>query len=126
ITIPVNILGDTTVENDETFSVLIDALDAGAPARNVTIQTDTASATITNDDSATITITPVAQDEGNAGTKNMVFTATLSNPVDGDVTVDFATTDGTATTANLDYTETKQTLTFTKGGPLTQTINVPI
>ena len=94
--------------------------------RNVTIQTDTAAATITNDDSATVTLTSVAIDEGNAGSKNMVFTATLSNPVDGDVTVDFATSDGTATTANLDYTETKQSLTFTKGGPLTQTINVPI
>lgn len=126
IKIPVNILGDTTVENNETFSVLIDTLDAGAPARNVVIETETASATITNDDSTTITLTPVAQAEGNSGTKNMVFTATLSNPVDSDVTVDFATTDGTATTANNDYTETKQTLTFTKGGPLTQTINVPI
>ncbi|WP_425618742.1 Calx-beta domain-containing protein [Anatilimnocola sp. NA78] len=122
--IPVSVLGDNIVELDEQFSVLLDALDAGS--RSVTIQTATASATITNDDSATITLTPVSQAEGNSGSANMAFEVTLSNPVEVDVKVDYATADGTATLANSDYTETKGTLTFTAGGALKQTINVPI
>jgi hypothetical protein len=120
----VPISGDNVVELDEAFTVLLSNLQSGA--FTVNLPAGPITGTITNDDSATVTLTPVSQNEENTGTKNMVFTATLSNPVDVDFTVDFATSDGTATLVNNDYTETKQTLTFTKGGPLTQTINVPI
>lgn len=120
----VPISGDNVVELDEAFTVLLSNLQSGA--FTVNLPPGPITGTITNDDAATVTLTPVLQNEENAGTKNMVFTATLSNPVDVDFTVDFATSDGTATLVNNDYTETKQTLTFTKGGPLTQTINVPI
>lgn len=121
----VPISGDNVVELDETFSVLLSNLKANG--LNVTLPAGPpVTGTITNDDAATITLDSKSQFEGNAGTQNMVFTATLSNPVDIDVTVDFNTADSTATTADNDYTATTQKLTFTKGGPLTQTINVPI
>jgi hypothetical protein len=116
--------GDNTVELDETFTVTL-----GAPTTaGVALVSDakTVTGTITNDDSATITMTPVAQAEGNSGTANMAFEVTLSNPVDIDVTVDYSTADGTALLSDNDYTETKGTLTFAAGGALTQTINVPI
>ncbi|QDU27718.1 Calx-beta domain protein [Anatilimnocola aggregata] len=122
--IPVSVVSDGTVELDEQFSVLLDSLSAAG--YDVTLKTATANATITNDDSATITLIPLSQVEGDAGTTNMVFEAVLSNPVDVDVTVEFNTTDGTAKLANNDYIETKGTLTFLAGGSLKQTIIVPI
>jgi Calx-beta domain len=61
------------------------------------------------------------------------LTVTLSHAVDADVTVDYATADGTAV-AGFDYTDTHGTLTFTgnvnNGGPGTgqtsKTIQIPI
>ena len=41
------------------------------------------------------------------------------------VEVDYATSDGSATVADSDYTATSGTLTFSPGGSLTQTISVP-
>ncbi|WP_254507321.1 Calx-beta domain-containing protein [Anatilimnocola floriformis] len=121
--VPIN--GDNTVELDEVFNVLLSNLNSGP--FTVTLPAGPITGTITNDDSATITLAPVSQNEGDAGTSNMVFTATLSNPVDVNVTVVFDTADGTATVANNDYTATNnQIITFTAGGPLTQTISVPI
>jgi hypothetical protein len=59
----------------------------------------------------------------NAG--NMVFTVTLSTaPVFSPVTVDYATSNGTAT-AGTDYTATTGTVTFT-GAQTTQTVSVPL
>lgn len=50
-----------------------------------------------------LSINDVAVTEGNAGTVNATMTLTLSNPVPRDVTVHYATEDGSATTANNDY-----------------------
>ncbi|HEY7308917.1 MAG TPA: Calx-beta domain-containing protein [Gemmataceae bacterium] len=64
--------------------------------------------------------------EGDSGTTNAQFTVTLYNPpANGDVTIDYTTVDGTAQ-AGSDYTATSGTLTFTAGGPTTQTITVPV
>lgn len=52
--------------------------------------------------------------EGDAGTSNLVFTVTLSPASAQTVTVDYATSDGTAT-AGSDYTATSGTVTFTPG-----------
>ncbi|HXJ74185.1 MAG TPA: Calx-beta domain-containing protein, partial [Candidatus Dormibacteraeota bacterium] len=62
--------------------------------------------------------------EGNSGTTNAVFTVTLS-PVSGQaVTVDFATTNGTAI-AGIDYLETSDTITF-DAGQTSRTLAVPV
>jgi Leucine-rich repeat (LRR) protein len=55
----------------------------------------------------------------------MVFTVTLSHAVQGGLTVDFATADGTATLADSDYTQTSGTLTFDGTAGEQQTITVP-
>ncbi len=82
------------------------------------------------DDPATINITigDVSLAEGNSGTGNLVFTVTISSqPVSGsNVTVDWATTDGIATTTDNDYESDSGTLTFVNGGSLTQQIAVVI
>ena len=54
----------------------------------------------------------------------MVFTVSLSAASDGEVTVDYATSDGTAT-AGSDYTATSGTLAF-QAGEVTKTISVPV
>jgi uncharacterized repeat protein (TIGR01451 family) len=71
-----------------------------------------------------ITINDVTVTEGNTGTVNAIFTVTLSAASANTVTVDYATTDGSAT-APADYQSTSGTLTFNPGD-LTKTITVLI
>jgi Calx-beta domain len=80
--------------------------------------------TITNDDSATLSINDVSVTEGNSGTTNARFTVTLSMPSASAVTVAYATANGTAT-AGSDYTAKSGTLTFA-AGTTSQTIDVPV
>ncbi|MED5550353.1 MAG: DUF4347 domain-containing protein, partial [Pseudomonadota bacterium] len=62
--------------------------------------------------------------EGDSGTANLVFTVTLAPASAQTVTVDYATSDGTAT-AGADYTATSGTLTFT-AGQTTRTVTVTV
>ena len=67
-------------------------------------RSDKATVTITNnDDKPGITISPASATEGDSGSANMTFTLTLAQAVTGDVTVNYVTSDGTAT-AGQDYT----------------------
>jgi len=112
--------GDTSVEVDETFLVNLSNLVAGG--RSVTLADNQAMGTITNDDSVSLSISDVTVIEGNSGTTNATFTVTLSSPVAGPVSVDFATADGTAL-AGSDYQSASSTLTFSPN-ETTKTITV--
>ena len=59
-----------------------------------------AAGTIINDDSATVTINNVSKLESEG---NFVFTATLSNPVDSNVSVEVYTQHGTGLVTDSDY-----------------------
>jgi hypothetical protein len=72
-----------------------------------------------------ISANDVSITEGNSGTTNLVFTITLSQASNLTVTVDYATADGSATTADSDYQAATGTLTFSPG-TLTQTISVTV
>ena len=63
----------------------------------------TGTGTITNDDSATITINSPSVMEGNAGTTSLSFTVSINNPVDTAVTMT-ANTANVSATAGSDYT----------------------
>jgi hypothetical protein len=118
-TVPVPIVGDLTDEPNETYVVNLSG------ATNATIADNQGAGTIVNDDTApSLTINDVSLTEGNAGTANMTFTATLSAASGKTVTVSYATADGTAT-APADYTSSAGTLTFNPG-ILTRTFTVPI
>jgi hypothetical protein len=67
------------------------------------------------DDEPRISINSVSLAEGNSGTKAMTFTVTLSAAYDQAVTVNFATHDGNAKTADNDYVANSGTLTFAAG-----------
>jgi len=71
-----------------------------------------------------LTIADVSLVEGDTGTTNAVFMVTLTPDSNQTVTVDYATSDDTAT-AGSDYTAVANTLTFNPG-VITQTIAVPI
>lgn len=121
-TLTVNVTGDMTVEADETFTVMLSNPMGGTMT---TIADDMGVGTITDDDSATITIGDATVVERNSGTQQAIFTVTLDNPVDAPFTVDFTTTDGTAT-AGSDYTASNGTLNFAGNAGEMQTISVEI
>lgn len=121
--INVGIIGDTTVEPDENFTVTL------SNPTGATLSRATATGTILNDDVVvvtppTVSIGNASKTEGNSGTANMSFTATLSKAATVPVTVDYATSNGTAT-AGSDYVAGSGTVTFA-AGQTSQTVNVGI
>lgn len=132
-TITVLVNGDSQLESDETFRVVL------SNATNGTIVDDRAIATIQNDDTSTdpnpntpppvlptLSITDARLQEGNSGTTNATFTLSLSAASSESVTVNYATADDTATAADGDYTAVSlATVTFAPG-ETTQTITIAI
>jgi ELWxxDGT repeat protein len=118
-TFSVPVVGDVLDEDDETFLVTLTS-----PV-NATLADDQGVGTITDDDPLpALAVGDVTVAEGNSGTTNATFTVTLA-PVSGrQVTVAYATANGTAT-APGDYTATSGTLTF-PAGTTTRTISVPV
>ena len=120
--VTVNVNGDSTVEPDETFLVTLSA------PTNATINNAQGTGTIVNDDAAvvvpTLSINNVSQNEGNSGVTPFVFSVSLSVASAATVTVNYATSDGSAT-AGSDYNPASGTLTFAPG-VLTQTVTVNV
>ena len=119
------IWGDPFVEDDETVVVEYQHSAVGHGADNpITLGT----ITILNDDHA-LSVDSPSVDEGDTGTAELVFTVTLDPPSTGTVTVDYATSDGSAEaggSANAggdDYEPKSGTLTF-EAGETTQTVTV--
>lgn len=124
-TVAVPITGDTVVEADETFQ-----LNLSTPT-NATLAVTSVTGTITNDDTTptpppqpSLAIAPVSIAEGNSGVSPMSFTVTLSAAATSAVTLNYATSDGTAT-AGGDYAASSGTLTFNPG-ETTKTITVNV
>lgn len=122
--ITVEVSGDTKVEADEMFSVSLGTV-TGTLASAVNTSGSPQMATILNDDAATVSIAANVSQAENVSPQT--FTITLSNPVDVPVTVLFNTSDGTATTADNDYTGVvNQMVTFPAGTTTAQTVDVTI
>jgi Tol biopolymer transport system component len=71
-----------------------------------------------------LSINDISVTEGNSGTTDATFTVSLSAATSTDVSVDYATADGTAT-APSDYASTSGTLTIPTGAT-SRTITVPV
>ena len=111
--------GDSKLETNEHLTVSQSNLSGTTLG---VIITDEATLTIANDDNASVTIADIS---GNENDGAITVTAVLDNAVQGGFTVDVSTADGTATTADGDYTAvTGQTLTFTGAAGETQTFTV--
>ncbi|HUQ32737.1 MAG TPA: Calx-beta domain-containing protein [Pyrinomonadaceae bacterium] len=118
-TITVAVNGDTSFESNETFFVNLSG------ATNASITDNQGVGTINNDDSLpTLSINDVTVTEGNSGTINATFTATLSAPSSLAATVKYDTANGTATSGS-DYQSSSGTLTFAPG-ETSKTISVTV
>ncbi len=107
VTVPIT--GDTLPEPDETFFVNLTSV------TNAVIADFQGVGTIVNDDDGSVlSISNADANELNSGTRDMIFTVTLQPSVASTVTVDYATSDGTAT-AGSDYNAAMGTLTFAPG-----------
>ena len=111
---------DAVLEADETFTV---GLTVSGTTLTVTA-TDTGTGTITNDDSAAVTVNDASADEG----ESMTFTVTLSEAVQGGLTVTPGYTNGTAESTSMtgpgDYDENTTALSFTGTKGETKTFTV--
>jgi Calx-beta domain len=117
----VRTIPDATVEPDETFQVVLSAPGGNPIAQGVGV------GLIANDDQPpqpTVDIADCAVTEGNTGTTGCTFDVRLSLTYPRNVTVAFATSDGTAV-AGSDYLAQSGTLTFA-AGTTTQTVSVSV
>ncbi|HAZ43403.1 MAG TPA: hypothetical protein DCZ55_02685, partial [Cyanobacteria bacterium UBA11371] len=118
-TISVAINTDSIQETTETFTVNLTG------ATNAAIADNQGVATINDDDNpVSISISDVSVTEGTGGTTNAVVTVSLSGISGLPVTVNYATSDGTAN-AGSDYTAIASSLTFNPG-ETSKTITVAI
>ena len=106
-----------------TVTIVVVPTAAGMNLTNVaTVSRNEAESYLGNNTATTITpVTPPAISiadasviEGNVGTTNMIFAVTLAVPGAQTITVNYATSDGTATTGS-DYVATNGVLTFPPG-----------
>ena len=127
--------GETTSTGTVTITAVDNALDE--PDKSVTVSGAASSSaeirqptdqtlTITDDDGPTVSLDSPSVTEGDSGSTNLTFTATLSATTGQQVTVDYAdATTGTAT-SGTDYTAiTAGTLTFPVG-TTSQTFDVAV
>lgn len=116
IIIPV--MGDDLDESNKTFAV-----DLSDPI-NATLADKRGIGTITDDDTAALSIDDVARVEGDSGTTSMYFDVRLSASSVETITVDYATSDSAAL-AGSDYVAVRGTLTF-PSGEMTRVITVTV
>jgi hypothetical protein len=116
-TFSVTLNGDTTVEPNESLRV---NLSNGS----VTIADNQGTGILINDDGPTLSIADAGFVEGNAGSKDLLFTVSLSQVSAVDVTVE-ATAGGGTATAGADYVAAWDVLTI-PAGQLSQSFAVPV
>ena len=108
LTIPVVVNGDTFIEPDENLFVELSSPTVG------TLKRSRAQGVIRDDDDIEVRIGDARVNEGNSGTTDIAFTVTLSSPASEEVSVQYATRDGTAV-AGLDYVAANGKLVFPPG-----------
>ncbi len=110
-TVNIQINGDNTPENDETFRVIL-----GDNPSFAVVSDGIGIGTILNDDGAPtrISINDITVTEPLSNSAPTVFTVSLSAPNNQQVTVNYATSGGTAT-AGADFQDTFGMLTFPAG-----------
>ncbi len=122
-TISVPLVDDTEDEANETFTITL-----SNPANAGLLVSTTQTTIVDNDGPAALFLTPSVLEiaEGDEDTTNAEFQVRLTRASGQAVSIDYATTNGTAT-AGQDYTSASGTITFAAGATnLTQTIAVPI
>jgi|GEM_PF-5695054 len=117
--VAIAVTGDLKLEVTETFVVNL-----SNPTGGAVITDNQGLGTITNDDTASLSINDVSVNETNVGAGFLVFDVTLDHPTSAAFTVDFATADSVATLTNSDYLAASGTLNFAGTAGEKQTIVV--
>ncbi len=115
-TVTIELIGDAETEPDKAFSLKL----SGA---GLSFSDDTGVGTIKNDDFI-LSVSDASIHEGNAGTTNALVQITMSATRTADTTVQYTTTNGSAT-AGSDYTASAGTATIPANATVT-TLNVPV
>ncbi|MEY3897065.1 MAG: hypothetical protein RLZZ214_2586, partial [Verrucomicrobiota bacterium] len=118
--ITITISPGKTVELDETYSVTL-----STPSRG-SISDAIGTGTITNDDSAVISLTSSSVAEGDSGSAPLPFTLSLTNPVDIAVTVDASTLNTGSATGGTDFTALSGITVTIPAGSTTADFNVTV
>ena len=96
-TITIGIIGDTNVEIDEVFDIVLSNPQYASLTGN-----DRATGTIKNDDSATLSISDSSISEGNSGVKRITFKVTSNYNSAFPISFDYITVNGSASSATSD------------------------
>ncbi|MCR9254971.1 MAG: trypsin-like serine protease, partial [Alphaproteobacteria bacterium] len=132
-TFTVPVLGDTRDENNETFTVTLNSLE-NAQFQSGASSLDAVGTIIDDDGAPTLSISDASVTEADSFARTMTFTVSLSEAATSEVTVQYATSDGTATAGagasgtaagTSDYTATSGTLTFA-AGETSKTVSVSV
>ena len=116
---------DATSEADENLIIGMVGLSPATVSSSDIDITDGAILTILNDDDISASINDPSVAEGASGSTTLQFTVTLDSPApSGGATIDYATSDGTAT-AGSDYTTASGTVSFL-AGETSKTIDITV
>jgi serine protease len=118
-TFSVTIIGDGVMEDDERFAVNLSS------PTNATILDGRGIGTLTNDDLPKLYVNNASVSEGNAGTKEITFTISLSQVASTDVTYTATTANGTAL-AGFDYVAKSLSGETIPAGMLSKTFTVTV
>ena len=108
--ISITVINDAVDESDETIQVTLTD-----PSNAVLGTTDVFTYTVLDNDPTPSVTFSSSSSEGNETTSGVNLTVSLSNPSSSTITVDYASTGGTATGSGTDYTLNSGTLTFSPG-----------
>ncbi|MGD8266682.1 MAG: Calx-beta domain-containing protein, partial [Desulfobacterales bacterium] len=120
VPLPIVLNDDVLVESDEFFGIAITGVSVGNGIGTPAV------ATIVDNDMADISIDDVTVTEGSGGAPvTASFTVSLSNALDADLTLEYATSNGTAL-AGSDYTGIATTLLTIPASQMSGTIDVTV
>ena len=118
-TVVIQVTGDTLDELDESFTVNLSNAVNAVIADGIGVGT-----IVDNDPFPTVSVNNATVTEGDEGTVDASFTATLNTPSSRTITVDYSTADGSATSP-ADYAAVAGALTFNPG-QTTKTVTVNV
>lgn len=125
--ITVMVFGDTVVEGNETFDVVLGEFSNTNKLPFLSKAGSPQTATIIDDEGATLTVAGGTQkEEGNAGTTAFDFTVSLNQGVSSPFTVEYFTNDNSATVADGDYIDNDGVLNFQGTAGETYTVTVQV